>query len=68
VKIYPDLLCDLRIYWPNIFTHGCITDDVMSNQSNDDPVAVTTRVPTDEGSDADDADGGIVPQTRAGRD
>jgi|GEM_PF-5378285 len=40
----------------------------MSNQSNDDPVAVTTRVPTDEGSDADDADGGIVPQTRAGRD
>jgi len=47
---------------------GYTTADVMSDQSDDDPVAVTTRVPTDDGSSAADADGGIVPQTRPDRD
>ena len=40
----------------------------MSDQSDDAPVAVTTRVPTDEGSSAVDADDSIVPQTRPDRD
>ena len=37
----------------------------MSKQSADDPVAVTTRVPTETEADADDS---IVPHTRPGRD
>ena len=40
----------------------------MSDQSDDAPVVVTTRVPTDDGSSAIDADDGIVPQTRPDRD
>jgi hypothetical protein len=40
----------------------------MSDQSDDAPVAVTTRVPTDDGSSAIDADDCIMPHMRPERD